>query len=150
MPDTTRDHGSVVDLPSRSEPVEESEVGPAKPTAPTLLPGTVLWNALLATTGETGATTRIDRLEIPGYEILEEIGRGGMGVVYKARDIRLNRPIALKMILSGQIAGSAEVQRFRREAEAAGHLEHPGIVPVYRLPVNESNRVPSIILPKAR
>src|SRR5262245_47672865 len=116
-------------------------------TCPELLPQLRAgWQRLRALEAEIGALfppspvfdgatppplPRADLPRIPGYHVQEEVGRGGMGVVYKAWHRRLNRAVAVKMLLAGPYARPEELERFLREAEAVASLRHPNVVQIY-------------------
>jgi WD40 repeat protein len=113
---------------SREEAANASEVPLTRSTA-TDIP-------LPALSGHPGNAPGLP--SVPGYSILSELGRGGMGVVYKALELRLSRLIALKMIRSGSLAGQSELARMRKEADALARLRHPNVVQIYQVGEHES------------
>jgi serine/threonine protein kinase len=93
---------------------------------------------------DTAVWSGSDGVAVPGYQTLGELGRGGMGVVYRARQLSLNRVVALKVIRAGRRPGDASLARFRREAEVLARLQHPNIVQVFDLA--ESDGIPYLAM----
>jgi WD40 repeat protein/serine/threonine protein kinase len=147
-----RDHGPLIDTlfegnaRAGGRPVPEARrpgipmcfPAPEPPADPgdTLEPDTSLPHE----EGLAGSVSGTDVPRIPGYELLEELGRGGMGVVYKARQVKPPRLVALKMVLTGAHASEQELARFLAEADAVARLQHPNIVQVHE--VGEHNDQP--------
>jgi eukaryotic-like serine/threonine-protein kinase len=110
---------------------------------PTLLPNNESEFRPLTIAGSDSQTVPVEH-SIAGYDLVRELGRGGMGVVYKAQDQKLKRPVALKMILSGEYASGEEMQRFQIEAEAVAKLQHPQFVHIYDVGSHEGRHFISL------
>jgi WD40 repeat protein/serine/threonine protein kinase len=135
VPPHRPDPGEPVAQPTRDPDASRYDAlatrDPADPDASRYDPTAAGATELFGAAEGTAAMPRARR--VGEYELLIELGRGGMGIVYKARDLKLNRLVALKMIRGGGHASAAEVQRFLSEAQAVARLDHPHIVPIFEI-----------------
>jgi WD40 repeat protein len=117
---------TIADPPPRAS----DAAAPMLPTLAAVIPSSPVTPSLPGSHQE-GLPAAVASISPPGYQIIKELGRGGMGVVYQALDVKLHRVVALKMVLAGAHAGRAELTRFVSEAEAVAHLQHPNIVQIF-------------------
>ena len=148
QPESGPDAETIPPTTNRQDDLQEAQTIPPEPSesqeAETIPPNAPVPETRVKLADNTTHEHVSDSTTVPGYEILGELGRGGMGVVYKARHLKLNRIVALKMILTGGHAGSDDVKRFLSEAEAVAAFQHPNIVQVFDS--GQHNNIPYMAL----